>query len=233
MTEPQLYQYEVCPFCWKARTALALKGAKFDTIEVHPLNKKELAFSDYKKVPVYVDSSGKQVNDSTPIMRHIDSEFGGTPLFETEEAARNRENQLLEWSNSYVRAIPPLIYDTFPNALKAFDYITKTSQFKWHERKIIKFSGAGVMVLVAKKSRKEQGIENPESHFVSMLKDWVSKLDGKDFAGGSRPNGADAAVFGITMSLSGLPAAHLVRENVEFSKWVSLMEARTSQTFRP
>jgi len=231
MTQPRLYQYEVCPFCWKARTALALKGVSYEKIEVHPLNKKELAFSTYKKVPVYVDSNGTQVNDSTPIMRHLDAEFGGPRLFETEAAAQEREAKLLEWSETYVRAIPPLIYNSFPNALKAFDYITKSSQFSWAQRKLIKFSGAGVMVMVAKKSRERQGIQDPDAHFTSLLSEWVHKLNGRDFAGGDRPNGADAAVYGITMSVSGLPAARWVRANPQFSAWVSRMESKTSQIF--
>lgn len=228
---PKLYQYEVCPFCWKARTALALKGASFDKIEVHPLNKKELGFSDYKKVPVYVDSKGQQVNDSTPIMRHIDQEFGGQPLFETDPEARERETKLLEWSEGYVRAIPPLIYNNFPNALKAFDYITKTSQFAWHQRALIKYSGAGVMIMVAKKSREKQGIQDPEAHYKKLLQEWTDKLEGRNFAGGQRPNGADAAVYGITMSVSGLPASKLVHEHPGFSAWVKRMQEKTQQVF--
>ncbi|MEO5667514.1 MAG: glutathione S-transferase N-terminal domain-containing protein, partial [Bdellovibrionota bacterium] len=229
--QARLYQYQVCPFCWKARTALALKGASYDRIEVHPLNKKELGFSDYKKVPVYVDSKGQQVNDSTPIMRHVDAEFGGTPLFETEPAAAARETELIAWSDAYVKAIPPLIYNSFPNALKAFDYITTTSQFSWYQRTLIKYSGAGVMVMVAKKSREKQGIKDPEAHYKKLLQQWTVALEGRDFAGGERPNGADAAVFGITMSMSGLPAARLVRENPAFAAWMLRMERKTSQNF--
>jgi microsomal prostaglandin-E synthase 2 len=231
MALPKLYQYAVCPFCWKIRSALALKGADFETIEVHPLNKKELEFSDYKKVPIYVDSKGQQINDSTPIMRHIDKELGGDPLFETQPEARELEERLLGWSEAYVRSIPPLIYDTLPHALKAFDYISKTGNFSWHQRTLIKFSGAAVMVMVANRSRKKQGIKDPARHFERLLDEWVKNLEGREYAGGEKPNAADASVFGITMSVSGLPAAKFVRDNGAFRNWLSRMEAKTSLSF--
>ncbi len=121
MALPKVFQYEVCPFCWKVRVALALKKVDYEKIEVHPLNKKEIAFSEYKKVPVYIDSKGQQVNDSNQIMKHIDKEFGTGPKLvadENSEAAIVQQHWL-EWSEAYVKAVPPLIYDTFSNSLKA------------------------------------------------------------------------------------------------------------------
>jgi microsomal prostaglandin-E synthase 2 len=232
MTQAKLYQYEVCPFCWKARVALALKKQNYETIEVHPLNKKELAFSDYKKVPVYIDTQGHQINDSTQIMRHIDQEFPEYSLFESDPEKIEKENQWLEWSEKYVRSIPPLIYNTYPNALKAFDYITKNTQFAWHQRSLIKFSGAGVMTLVAKKTSKKLGIENPQNYFTQFLNEWSEALAGQDFIGGHKPNGADAAVYGLTLSVSGLPASRIVKEHKNFSEWLSRMEEKTKIPFR-
>ena len=116
----KLYQYEVCPFCWKVRVGLALKNARYEKIEVHPLNKKELSFSEYKKVPFYIDSRGVQVNDSNKILAHLDTEYPQSPQLCASEGSVEAAEQKkwLEWSESYVKAVPPLIYDTFPNALK-------------------------------------------------------------------------------------------------------------------
>lgn len=230
-TTSKLYQYQVCPFCWKARALLALKKVPYEAVEVHPLNKKELLFSDYKKVPVFVDDTGKQVNDSNAIMSHIDAHYSGEKIFETDSAKAAKEAALIAWSESYVKGIPPLIYNTFPNAIKAFDYITQQAKFSWYQKSLIKYSGAAVMRLVAAKSKEKQNIADPSIHFNTKLNEWIEQLDGQFFAGGNKPNAADAAVFGITLSVSGLPAAKLVTENLKFYEWVRRMSELTQLQF--
>ncbi len=224
---PKLYQYKVCPFCWKVRTVLAYKKIPYETVEVHPLNKKEIAFSkDYKKVPLYINAQGKQVNDSTPIMRAIDAEYPENPVFESEGEKKKREDQWLDWCDKkLVRALPPLIYKDVSSSLKAFDYITKVEKFSWIQKRLIKYSGAMVMTLVAKKSAKEQKIENPQAHFEKCLKEWEQTLNAP-FFGGQKPNGADFAAFGILKSVEELPAAfESVQKNKKVKDWFQKMEA--------
>ena len=56
-----LYQYEICPFCSKAKALLDYHSIPYRTVEVNPVAKKELAFTpDYKKVPIAV-IDGEQV----------------------------------------------------------------------------------------------------------------------------------------------------------------------------
>jgi microsomal prostaglandin-E synthase 2 len=225
----KLYQYEVCPFCWKARVGLALKKAPFEKIEVHPLNKKELSFSDYKKVPVYIDSKGEQVNDSNIILKHIDKEFTSGPKLCAEDGteAKKLENYWLEWSEKYVKAIPPLIYDTVPNALKAFNYITKVGNFSSLQKMTIKYSGALVMKMVAKKSKERQNIQDPKAHVKTLLKEWADAVGTQSFRGGNTPDITDAAVFGITMSVRDLPAFSIMQENAAFNAWMKRMSEQT------
>ncbi|MEZ4814248.1 MAG: glutathione S-transferase N-terminal domain-containing protein [Bdellovibrionota bacterium] len=227
---PKLYQYEVCPFCWKARVALSLKKAPYEKVEVHPLNKKEIAFSDgYKKVPIYVDSVGAQVNDSNEIMKHIDKEFADGPkLFADENSEEAKELQKwLDWSETYVKAVPPLIYDNLPNALKAFDYITKVGNFSTLQKMTIKYSGAFVMKMVAKKSKERQNIEDPAEHILVKMNEWTAALGGNPFRGGATPDASDAAVFGITLSMKGLPAYELTQKNPEFYAWMKRMSEQS------
>ena len=47
-----LYQYETCPFCSKFRAFLDYYGIEYEKVEVHPVFKKEIQFSSYKKVPI-------------------------------------------------------------------------------------------------------------------------------------------------------------------------------------
>lgn len=222
---PTLYQYAACPFCNKVRTILEYKGVDFETVEVHPLKKKEITFSkDYRAVPIYVDSKGAQVNDSTPIMRHIDAEFSNKPIFERDPQKQAEEARWLEWSEKYVKGLPTAIYDTLPNALKSFDYITKVGKFNFFEKLSIKYTGAFVMTLVAKKIKKREGITEPDSFLREKSAEWAKGLEGRPFLGGEKPNAADIAVYGITRSVAGLRAGRVLEENTAFLAWILRMK---------
>lgn len=223
---PKLFQYAVCPFCCKVRALLAYKKIPYETVEVHPLNKKEIRFSkDYKKVPILVDTDGTQVNDSTPIMRHLDSNYGPGKVFETSPQAREEEDTWLKWADEIlVRALPPLIYRNLPEALKAFDYITKEGKFGWWQQRAIKYSGAFVMTMVAKKSAKAQGITKPQKHLEQCLDQWAQALGDREYLGGSHPNGADLAIFGILSSVEEMPAFQLIQNHPEVFDWYQRVE---------
>lgn len=227
--KPKLYQYAACPFCGKVRSMLRYKKVDFETIEVHPLNKKEIAFSpDYRAVPIYVDSQGKQVNDSTPIMRYIDEEFPEPRVFARDTGDREDEDIWLVWAEKFVQGLPAAIYDSLPNSLKSFDYITKIGKFTRWERMSIKYSGAFIMTLVAKKIRKRENITQPDMFLKQKAAEWTEGLQGQPFMGGENPNGADLAVFGITQAVSGLRAGEILAENPGFASWLKSMEARVT-----
>lgn len=218
---PKLYQYNVCPFCWKVKALLGYKQIPYEAVEVHPLNKKEIKFSkDYKKVPIFIDAGGNQVNDSTPIMQYIDEKYPETPVFSKNAAEHEREAKWLKWADAtLVRALPPLIYRNLRDSLQAFDYITQQEKFNWLQQRTIKYSGALVMTMVAKKSAKEQGIANPETHLKKCLEDWAEALGSGDYLGGSKPNAADLATFGILKSIETLPAFRWIQDNRKVWDW--------------
>jgi microsomal prostaglandin-E synthase 2 len=226
--KPKLYQYTACPFCSKVASALAYKGVDYEAIEVHPLNKKEIEFSkDYRAVPIYIDSQGNQVNDSNTIMRHIDNEFPERRIFSLSETDKIKEDKWLAWSENYVQGLPTVIYDNLPNSLKAFDYITKTGKFSWIQSRTIKWSGALVMTLVAKKIKKRLSLADPKIFLRNAIHDWSEGLMGQDFMGGTEPNAADMAVYGISRSVAGLSAGKIFKENPVFHQWLVRMSEKT------
>lgn len=230
--KPTLYQYAACPFCSKVAAMLSLKRVSFDTVEVHPLNKKEIAFSkEYRAVPIYVDSHGTQVNDSTPILRHIDREFPEPAVFSKDEAAKAEEERWLTWSEDYVQGLPTVVYGDLGSSLKAFDYVTKVGKFSWAQRIVIKYSGAFVMTLVAKKIKKRLGITDPVVFLRAKVSEWAVALNGRPFLGGTKPNGADVAVYGISRIVSGLKAGKLFSENAAFDAWMRRMAETTRLDF--
>ncbi len=229
--KPTLYQYAVCPFCCKVKSILSYKQVPHDIVEVHPLNKKEIAFSkDYRKVPIFVNEQGQQINDSTPIMRFIDERYQGPKVFEQDPSKKANEDQWLDWADQVlVRALPPVIYQNIPDALKAFDYITQEGKFSWFQQRTIKYSGALVMKLVAKKSAKSQGIAHPQAHLTSCLKKWGEAIGTGPFLGGETPNGADLAVFGILKSIQNMPAFDLIAQQPQVLKWFERLEKVTAK----
>ena len=225
--KPTLYQYAACPFCNKVRTMLQYKGVQFETVEVHPLKKTELRFSPgYRAVPIYIDSSGKQVNDSTPILRHIDKEFPNRRVFTDDAEARVEEARWLNWSEKFVKGLPTAIYDTLPNALKSFDYVTRVGKFSLWEKWSIKFSGAFVMTLVARKIKKREGIEDPARFLREEAAEWAAGLGRRPFMGGENPGPADIAVFGFLRAIHGLSAEKILLENAAFTDWRNRMGPR-------
>ncbi|XP_025196508.1 prostaglandin E synthase 2 [Melanaphis sacchari] len=66
-----LFQYPTCPFCCKVRAFLDYVKVPYDIIEVDPMLKQQISWSDYKKVPILLvkSSNGYQpLTDSTMIV---------------------------------------------------------------------------------------------------------------------------------------------------------------------
>jgi len=229
--KPKLYQYAACPFCSKVTSMLAYKKVDFDVIEVNPLNKKEIAFSqEYRKVPIYIDAQGEQINDSTTIMKRIDKAYPDPAVFQENPTQNARDEQWLAWSEKWVKGLPTVIYGNLPDSIRAFDYITKTGKFSWLQSRLIKYSGAFIMTLVAKKIRKREAIEDPQAFVQKMTKEWVDGLEGRKFMGGDSPSAADIAVFGISRAVGSLRAGKLFEKNREFWIWLQGMQSATGLT---
>lgn len=73
----RLYQFQNCPFCCKVRAFLDYYGFGYEVVEVNSVTKRELKFSEYKKVPVIVvqNWNNKQLNDSSFIVSFLRTYF--------------------------------------------------------------------------------------------------------------------------------------------------------------
>lgn len=49
-----LFQYQTCPFCCKVRAFLDYYGISYEVIEVDPVLRQSIKWSEYKKVPILV-----------------------------------------------------------------------------------------------------------------------------------------------------------------------------------
>ncbi|KAL3733289.1 hypothetical protein ACJRO7_022764 [Eucalyptus globulus] len=158
-----LYQYEACPFCNKVKAFLDYYKIPYKVVEVNPINKKEIKWSDYKKVPILM-VDGKQMNDSSAIIDQLFEKIHPDDLAENEE-----ERKWRGWvDNHLVHLLSPNIYRTPSEALESFDYITTNGNFSFMERLIAKYSGAAAMYMVSKKLKKRHNITDEQKGEINL-----------------------------------------------------------------
>lgn len=101
-----LYQYATCPFCCKVRTFLEFYGIDYDIVEVNPVFRNEIKFSDYKKVPI-LKSDKHQLNDSSLIISILKTHLLGKGDVETLLAyypkleSQEKKKKVVEYQNRY------------------------------------------------------------------------------------------------------------------------------------
>ena len=106
-----------CPFCWKVRSIAEHLNIDYQKVQVNAMKtKKELKFAgDWGKVPVWTESDGGIVVDSTPIMKHIDSTYNEGKLWASENEGRRVE--WIEWAETKLaKATVTILYGSRSSA---------------------------------------------------------------------------------------------------------------------
>ncbi|XP_011502498.1 PREDICTED: prostaglandin E synthase 2 isoform X2 [Ceratosolen solmsi marchali] len=71
-----LFQYQSCPFCCKVRVLLDYYGLSYDVVEVDPVFRQEISWSNYRKVPILlvkIDREYQILTDSSMIVSLLTS----------------------------------------------------------------------------------------------------------------------------------------------------------------
>ncbi|XP_078154850.1 glutathione S-transferase family protein [Carex rostrata] len=217
--EVVLYQYQACPFCNKVRAFLDYHDIPYKVVEVNPLSKKEIKWSDYKKVPILV-VDGEQLVDSSEIINKLNHRINPNDAATNEEEAEWRR-----WVDDHlVHMLSPNIYRTTAEALESFDYFSKIGNFSFTEKFAVKYMGAAAMYMVAKKLKKKYNITDERAALYDAANTWTEVLNGRDFLGGSKPNLADLAVFGVLRPIRYLQAGRDLVENTKIGEWYDRMD---------
>ncbi|KAL8110249.1 uncharacterized protein LOC141671763 [Apium graveolens] len=222
--EVVLYQYEACPFCNKVKAFMDYYDVPYKIVEVNPLSKKEIKWSDYKKVPILM-VDGQQMNDSSAIIDKLDS------MINSEKSAKEvpdneEEKQWRSWvDNHLVHMLSPNIYRTTSEALESFDYITSNGNFSFTEKYTVKYAGAAAMYFVSKNLKKKYNITDERASLYEAAQQWVNALGGREFLGGTKPNLADLAVFGVLRPIRYLRSGIDMVENTQIGDWYARMES--------
>ncbi|GMI82474.1 hypothetical protein like AT5G42150 [Hibiscus trionum] len=225
--EVVLYQYEACPFCNKVKAFLDYNNIPYKVVEVNPINKKEIKWSDYKKVPI-LKVDGEQMVDSSDI---IDKLF--LRINPDSSIPDGEEKKWREWvDNHLVHVLSPNIYRSTSEALESFDYITTHGNFSFTERLVAKYAGAAAMYFVSKKLKKKHNITDERAALYEAAETWVDALKGRHYLGGSKPNLADLAVFGVLRPIRYLTSGKDMVEHTRIGEWYSRMENAVGESAR-
>ncbi|XP_034673406.1 prostaglandin E synthase 2-like [Vitis riparia] len=219
-----LYQYEACPFCNKVKAFLDHYDIGYKFVEVNPTNKKEIKWSEYKKVPI-LTVDGEQMVDSLDIInklfqrihpeKYLDSVLDG-----------DEERKWLGWvDNHLVHVLSPNIYQSAFEAIESFDYITTYGNFSFTKRIIAKYGGAAAMYFVSKKLKKRHNITDGRVALYGAAETWVDALKGRKFLGGLEPNLADLVVFSVLRPIRHLKSGRDMVEHTGISEWYNRMKA--------
>ncbi|KAF8377802.1 hypothetical protein HHK36_031187 [Tetracentron sinense] len=226
-----LYQYEACPFCNKVKAFLDYYDVPYKVVEVNPISKKEIKWSDYKKVPILM-VDGEQMVDSSDIINklghriHPEKSVDSVPDEDEEKKWRG-------WVDSHlVHMLSPNIYRNTSEALESFDYITSNGNFSFTERITVKYAGAAAMYFVSKNLKKKYNITDERAALYEAAETWVDALNGREFLGGSKPNLADLAVFGVLRPIRYLRSGRDMVDHTGIGEWYTRMENVVGESSR-
>ncbi|EEF52757.1 prostaglandin E synthase 2 [Ricinus communis] len=220
-----LYQYAACPFCNKVKAFLDYYNIPYKIVEVNPISKKEIKWSDYKKVPILTVDGEQMVDSSDIINKLFERIHTGNSIPDSDEESKWRG-----WvDNHLVHVLSPNIYRNTTEALESFDYITTHGNFSFTERLTAKYAGAVAMYFVSKKLKKKYNIIDERAALYDAAETWVDALNGRDFLGGSKPNLADLAVFGVLRPIRYLKSGKDMVEHTRIGEWYSRMEREVGE----
>lgn len=223
-----LYQYEACPFCNKVKAFLDYYNIPYKVVEVNPINKKEIKWSDYKKVPI-LKIDGEQMVDSSDIVDKLFQRIHP----DNSVTDSDEERQWRGWvDNHLVHVLSPNIYRSVSEALESFDYITTHGNFSFTERFVAKYAGATAMYFVSKKLKKRHNITDERAALYGAAETWVDALKGRQYLGGLKPNLADLAVFGVLRPIRYLKSGKDMVEHTRIGEWYSRMENAVGEPSR-
>ncbi|KAJ8903212.1 hypothetical protein NDN08_004322 [Rhodosorus marinus] len=223
----ELYQYEVCPFCAKAKATMDYYKVPYSTVEVNPLSKKELAFSEYKKVPLAV-IDGKHVIESDAIMDLVRG-------WKTSDTPSADELKWRDWANQkLVVCLPPNLYRSLPESWDSFKYISRNNKFGLAQALYVRSVGSVFMRMMKGRMMKKHGIAEERQHLMSLLNIWAADaLMGRKFqAGEDKPGVADLAVFGMMRSMEGVPTFDYCMKQDVVRNWYKNVEEAVGESSR-
>jgi len=187
----------------------------------------------------------EQIMDCYPTIRYRDTDgkekadIQNRYFLMYNEASVNRtkadiveERRWRRWADdTLVHTLSPNVYQSMSEALATFQWFDKAGNwpalFSTWERYLVIYFGAFVMWIIGKRLKKRHQIkEDPRESLYDACNHWTKALKkkGTPFMGGSIPNLADLAVFGVLSAIEGCAAFTDARINTSIGGWFDLMK---------
>ena len=143
------------------------------------------------------------------------------------------ERKWRKWvDDELVHSLSPNVYRSPSEALAAFQWFDKVggweNVFSTWERYLVIYFGAFVMWALSKRLKKRHNLKDDvRQSLYDQCNHWLKNLSkkGTKFHGGSSPNLADLAVFGVLTAIEGCEAWQDARENTKIGVWFDDMKA--------
>jgi glutathione S-transferase len=225
MTMPKLHMLHTCPFCWKVRSIAEHLNVDYQKVQVNPMKtKKELKFAgEWGKVPVWTETDGDIVVDSTPIMKHIDSTYNSGNLWATGDEARR--DKWIEWVDTKMsKATIPILYGSLFSALKTTTRVSKLETFGFFSKRLYAWAGFPIMWGFIARTRVKKDGRKPKQLWHDLLTEFTDEFEGTPFFGGQNPDLVDLAAFGYMRSISPFPQFSQLEDHARGIEWYHLVE---------
>ena len=226
MTLPKMHMLHTCPFCWKVRSIAEHLNIDYQKVQVNAMKtKKELKIAgDWGKVPVWTESDGEIVVDSTPIMKHIDSTYNEGKLWASENDARRDE--WIEWADTKLsKATVPILYGSLPSALKTTTRVSKLETFGFFSKRLYAWAGFPIMWGIIAKTRVKKDGRKPKQLWHDLLTEFTNEFGDAPFFGGEKPDLVDLAAFGYMRSISPFPQFSQLEDHENGMAWYRRVES--------
>jgi glutathione S-transferase len=223
--KPKMHMLHTCPFCWKVRSIAEHLGVDYQKVQVNAMRtKKELKFAgDWGKVPVWTETDGGIVVDSTPIMKHIDSTYNDGALWSSDDEARRDE--WIEWVDTKMsKATIPILYGSLSSALKTTTRVSKLETFGFFSKRLYAWAGFPIMWGFIARSRVKKDGRTPKQLWHDLLTEFTNEFGEELFFGGQKPDLVDLAAFGYMRSISPFPQFAQLIDHENGIAWYRRME---------
>ena len=225
-----LYQFELCPFCNKARAGLDLRGLGYTPIEVNPMNKREIAHVEAgedgrKKVPI-MQVGDVIVRDSAAILRWAESRRGNdVRLLRDAQDQQSRVEAIETWVDDYLmKVLPAVLYGTWSQAIRAARLTAKSGNFSAIDNLKVSVFGSLVMKMIAKRTLKKMGQGSSAEELYAAGLDHLESLIVDECLVGNEPSLADACVHGALTCVKAFPAFDQAMERPLIRRWYDHIE---------
>eukprot|EP01039_Chlorochromonas_danica_P001588 gene1588-1734_t len=213
---PIVYQYKICPFCHRVKAYLDYLQIPYETVEVNPLTKAELSFSEYKKVPIAkIDDA--VLNGSDVIISRISSTHASDKV---KELMTEDTEKWMEWSEKRLAILLyPNITRTFAESWQCFSYAEDVNEWSAVQRLLVRTSGPVAMFFANGRIKKKYSIQDERAELLAVLDEWTEAVGEKRFLHGEKITMPDLMVFGVLRAIEGCPTFDVVMEKPAVKKW--------------